>query len=86
MDNPKTEKPYVFARVNAAGEIESTTFVRHADGSAGFVAEGFLHVHEGDPAAWREALAVLAQLGFKEMREAKAAGWLPHDWQPADVA
>lgn len=81
MERPKAEKPYTFVR-SRAGEIESTTFVRYSDGSAGFVADGFFHVHEGGPDVWQNALAELATLGFEEIGAAKARGILPVDWNP----
>lgn len=79
MDTPKAEKPYTFVRLRA-GEIESTSFVRHSDGSAGFVADGFFHIHEGGPDVWRNALAELTALGFEDINAAKARGIVPADW------
>ena len=84
MDKPKPEKPYIFIRLAAGGAVEHTKYVRHTDGSAGFVADGFFHVHEGHADSWRTALEELIRLGFEEAGEAKARGALRADWEPTD--
>lgn len=81
MDKPKIGKAYVFVRAKD-GAFEHTEFCRNADGSAGFVADGFFHAHEGAIDAWRDALHALADLGFEEMNEAKGRGVLPSEWMP----
>jgi hypothetical protein len=86
MDKPKVGKPYVFIRAKPDGAYEHTEFVRHADGSAGFFADGFFHVHEGAADAWRDALRALGELQFEELGAAKARGSVPGHWQPTDEA
>jgi hypothetical protein len=83
MDKPRIGKTYIFVRLKN-GRLEHTEFCRHADGSAGFVADRNYHVHENHPDAWRGALAELARLGFIEMQEAKASGIVPTDWEPSE--
>jgi hypothetical protein len=84
VDNPKIGKLYTFARRRSDGGVDHTSFVRYADGSAMFVADGFMHPHEGNAHAWKGALEELAQLGFEEVDEAKARGTLPTTWQPSE--
>jgi hypothetical protein len=81
MKKPKIGKPYVFVRLQD-GQIEHTEFIRHEDGSAGFLADRSFHVYENHPDAWKGALEELEQLGFLEMQEAKDSGMVPMDWQP----
>lgn len=78
---PRVGKTYYFVRKNGEG-FEHTEFIRNADGSVGFFADGFHHVHEGHPDAWQGALDQLASAGFLEMEEAKSAGLLPSEWLP----
>jgi hypothetical protein len=79
MDNPKVGKCYIFVR-SMDSSFEHTEFTRHADGSAGFVADGYTHVYEGSSDAWRDALEALLALGFEEIEEAKARGVVPSNW------
>ena len=81
MDNPEIGKTYVFVR-RIDGHIEHTEFSRHADGSAGFLADQMYHVYENDPDSWKDALAHLERLGFVEAREAKTRGIVPQAWEP----
>jgi hypothetical protein len=80
MNKPKIGKIYIFVR-QSGDTLEHTEFIRYED-SAGFAADGFHHVHENHPEAWRNALNELASLGFMEINEARAAGRIPSDWEP----
>jgi hypothetical protein len=82
MDKPKVGKCYVFVRAKGSS-LEHTEFTRHEDGSAGFAADGFMHVHEGGPEAWRGALEELVKLGFEELTKAQSRGAVPADWRPS---
>ena len=81
MNTPKVGKVYIFVRKHGDG-FEHTEFVRDGD-SAGFAADGNYHVHEHQPDAWRDALAALVGLGFLELSEAKASGFVPSSWEPS---
>jgi hypothetical protein len=78
---PKIGKIYIFVRKKGDG-FEHTNFARHDDGSAEFVADGFIHIFECHADAWKEALTALKNDGFVEMREAKKEGIIPIDWNP----
>jgi len=80
MNKPKIGKVYVFVRRHGDA-LEHTEFTRFED-SAGFATDGFYHVHENHPDAWRDALAALTSLGFLELSEAKATGMVSPSWQP----
>ena len=82
VDKPKVGKLYFFVR-QKGDSFEHTEFTRHEDGSSGFAADGFFHVHEGNSDAWRGALQALAELGFQELEEARTGGVVPMDWQPS---
>jgi hypothetical protein len=81
MKKPKVGKTYTFVR-KRGDAFEHTDFTRHEDGSAGFVADGYIAVFECRPDAWQQALAELECLGFIELGEARASGYVPIDWQP----
>jgi hypothetical protein len=82
MDKPKVGKICVFVR-RKDGRLEHTEFARHADGSAGFLADRKYHIYENHPDAWKGALKELARLGFIEIREANARRVVPDDWEPS---
>ena len=78
---PKIGKLYYFVRKKNE-KITFTEFTRHADGSGGFVADGFYSMHENHPDAWEDAILELEQMGFIEMKEAMSQGIIPDSWQP----
>lgn len=81
MKKPKVGKTYTFVR-KRGDDFEYTDFTPYEDGSAGFVADGYMYVFECDPNAWQYALAHLAALGFIELSEARQMGLVSADWQP----
>jgi len=80
MKKPKAGKVYVFVRATSSG-FEHTELQCWSD-SAGFAADGYYHVIEFSKNPAGDALAALSELGFTEIREAKAAGIVPEPWQP----
>lgn len=74
-------KAYTFVRRRGEG-FEHTEYVRHEDGSSGFLADGYYTIFECHPEAWRHALDRLAEIGFVEIREARQRGIISPDWEP----
>ncbi|MDR3405023.1 MAG: hypothetical protein P4L99_21150 [Chthoniobacter sp.] len=81
MKKPKVGKTYTFVR-KRGDTFEHTDFVRGEDGSASFVADGYISIYECDPDAWQHALDSLTQRGFIELGEAQQEGKVPLEWKP----
>lgn len=82
MRKPKHDRRYILVRA-ADGRIEEAEFTRFADESVFIVAEGYVTCIEGSPGAWEEAWVNLTSRGFVELREARAEGLVPKDWEPS---
>jgi hypothetical protein len=81
MNKPKIGKTYTFVR-RREDTFEHTDFMRHEDGSSGFLVDGHYSIFECHLDAWQHALAALAELGFVELSEARKSGLVPADWHP----
>ena len=92
VQRPKLDKPVCFVRRDGDGLLW-TLATLYRDGSCGFCYPEREPRPDGswdwtqmscDPAPdnWEAAVGSLVPLGFVELRDAQAAGWVPDGWQP----
>jgi len=92
VQRPKLDKPVCFVRRDGDGLLW-TLATLYRDGSCGFCypkreqrpggAFQWAQVScDPAPGNWEAAVGSLVALGFEELRDAKAAGWVPEGGQP----